>query len=351
MANISRVFVKVQKVGTVGDRGDFVAVCGGDNFEDIEVRFLNDPALLEREPHLIVKEIVERDSEVEEVIDRAVKNGVEVRVNKKAPMDPDAYRALAGSLKGAETATSESGSRLTPKKFWETAASWGSFMTSGDPGACMYGFDERGVVQSEDHRAECIAYIEKECRAAAKVNGAAGEDEAAQNRELDALIGYLRGAPVDGWLGELDEFTSAYIKAALWSTNDWADESGGEPLDQNYGPEHLSLETLERFKADCAKFQTFYGHLLTKANRRRRDDISPEALGGHDFWLTRAGHGAGFWDGDWEKKVGEILTTAAKSFGELELEVGDNGRIHGWGGNPDPEPVEGARIAPVAPAP
>jgi hypothetical protein len=83
--------------------------------------------------------------------------------------------------------------RLTPKKFWETAAQWGSLMTAGDSGGCMYGFDERGVVQNEGHRADCIAYIEKQCREAAKINGKAGEDAAAQNRELNQLI-LLRAA-------------------------------------------------------------------------------------------------------------------------------------------------------------
>jgi hypothetical protein len=34
----------------------------------------------------------------------------------------------------------------------------------------------------------------------------------------------------------------------------------------------------------------------------------------HDFFLTRNGHGAGFWDGDY--KNGEKLTEIAKSFGE-----------------------------------
>ena len=36
---------------------------------------------------------------------------------------------------------------------------------------------------------------------------------------------------------------------------------------------------------------------------------------GYDFWLTRNGHGAGFWDGDWPK-YGEMFTKMAKSFGE-----------------------------------
>jgi hypothetical protein len=29
---------------------------------------------------------------------------------------------------------------MTPKQAWLAAAQWGSFMQSGDPGACMYGF-------------------------------------------------------------------------------------------------------------------------------------------------------------------------------------------------------------------
>jgi len=49
---------------------------------------------------------------------------------------------------------------------------------------------------------------------------------------------------------------------------------------------------------------------------------------GHDFWLTRCGHGAGYWDGDWEHEAGERLTTAAKAYGEVNFYVGDNGLIY-----------------------
>ena len=80
---------------------------------------------------------------------------------------------------------------MSPEEFWLKAASWGSYMASGDPGACMYGFDERGVVQSEAHRAACIAHLDGHCREAAAVN----DDPDADNAEIDELIEYLRSAP------------------------------------------------------------------------------------------------------------------------------------------------------------
>jgi hypothetical protein len=56
------------------------------------------------------------------------------------------------------------------------------------------------------------------------------------------------------------------------------------------------------------------------------DEVDSER-GGHDFWLTRNRHGAGFWDGDWER--GAELTKAAHTFGGIDLFVGDDGRVHG----------------------
>jgi hypothetical protein len=39
----------------------------------------------------------------------------------------------------------------------------------------------------------------------------------------------------------------------------------------------------------------------------------------HDWILTREGCGCGFWDGDWEKNMGEKLTELSKTFGELDV--------------------------------
>ena len=82
---------------------------------------------------------------------------------------------------------------MSPEEFWLTAATWGSYMTGGDPGACMYGFDERGAVQSEQHRKDCIEWLDKDCRKCA----ASGDDPRGLNEEIDNLIAYLRTAPVE----------------------------------------------------------------------------------------------------------------------------------------------------------
>ena len=42
----------------------------------------------------------------------------------------------------------------------------------------------------------------------------------------------------------------------------------------------------------------------------------------HDFWLTRNGHGAGFWAGDYGN--GEVLTEIAHAFGNVETYEGDD---------------------------
>jgi hypothetical protein len=115
----------------------------------------------------------------------------------------------------------------------------------------------------------------------------------------------------------LDEFTRHYIVCALWSSTDESDESGGNPLDDNYGVEDIAPETLQKMIDDCAKFQAQAGELIT----------SDLPLAGHDFWLTRNGHGAGFWDGDWPDE-GEALTKLSKTFGEVNLYVGDDKQIY-----------------------
>ena len=127
--------------------------------------------------------------------------------------------------------------------------------------------------------------------------------------------------------GDLDEFFDSYVEAALWSSNDESDESGGEPLDKNYGPGDLAPSAEKKMLADCKAFLDRAWSLLEEAPARIRNHPAIE-MAGHDFWLTRNGHGAGFWDGDWPEPLGDELTKISKRFGETNLYVGDDGEIY-----------------------
>lgn len=118
-------------------------------------------------------------------------------------------------------------------------------------------------------------------------------------------------------LASLDAFTTAYIECALWSSTDESNDAGGEPLDSNYGPEDITRVALLEMVADCRSFQA-----------DNADDLAglDSEQCGHDFWLTRNGHGAGFWDRGLGA-LGDRLSAASKVYGSVDL-MAHRGRIY-----------------------
>lgn len=57
--------------------------------------------------------------------------------------------------------------------------------------------------------------------------------------------------------------------------------------------------------------------------RANAEDLKGIDLGqaGHDFWLTRNGHGSGLWDRN-RGEVGQGLAEAAETYGAIDLCVG-----------------------------
>jgi hypothetical protein len=121
---------------------------------------------------------------------------------------------------------------------------------------------------------------------------------------------------------KLDAFTLAYIEAMLWSSTDNADEQGGEPLDKNYSADDIAPETMELIVEDCADFQERYADLLS-------DSGIDDDRAGHCFWLSREGHGSGFFDEDSiDEEFQDPLQESAQSYGSFDLQV-DDGVIYG----------------------
>jgi hypothetical protein len=133
---------------------------------------------------------------------------------------------------------------------------------------------------------------------------------------------------------DFDNFVRGYIDAALWSSHDESDEGGGgEPMDRNYSRSDIASSSLKSMKRDCARFMKKNRAALTQyATHRvhRSSEGTAMDFAGHDFWLTRNGHGTGFWDRDYggHDEIGEKLTEASKKFGTSDMYVGDDGEIY-----------------------
>lgn len=113
-------------------------------------------------------------------------------------------------------------------------------------------------------------------------------------------------------------FIREYMVCALWSSTG----DDGEPLDANYSIDDMAADTRDAMTADCHDFLDSNTQLLAGILMRE-----PPGQAGHDFWLTRNGHGAGFWDRGLGE-VGRKLTEAAKVYGSQDLYIGDDGKIY-----------------------
>jgi hypothetical protein len=138
---------------------------------------------------------------------------------------------------------------------------------------------------------------------------------------------------------QFDAFTLAFLETALWSSTDDDDE----PLVRGYEIADIDPASLERLRADCERFQASPAWQAAledvsgdmRADWRRAYDCSVEECAGHDFWLTRCGHGAGFWVRGWnlgyrgwKEPHSSALDKLSKLFGNVDLHIGDDGKIY-----------------------
>lgn len=124
---------------------------------------------------------------------------------------------------------------------------------------------------------------------------------------------------------QLEAFTKGYEAALFWSSTGEAD---GETVNLDEYP--ASTQASDHSRSACRAFLAAnYSDVCAAAQEY---PFSPEhngfELAGHDFALTRNGHGAGFWDGDLPEELGSRLTVAAKAAGECWPYIGDDGSVY-----------------------
>lgn len=105
-----------------------------------------------------------------------------------------------------------------------------------------------------------------------------------------------------------DAFQRGYLECAEWVGILY--EESRATFRDSVSPRWNS-ESLAQAREDCESFQAAAGALLDGADASRA---------GHDFFLTRNRHGAGFWDGDYPEPAGRKLTDMAHVYGEANVD-------------------------------
>ncbi len=119
---------------------------------------------------------------------------------------------------------------------------------------------------------------------------------------------------------ELLAFADGYFDCAAWA------DGSVESLGLDFGaPDPMFSDSARRILfLQAIRFASSWAGTI--ANAIDVDGYSASRAG-HDFWLTRNGHGAGYWDGDLQDHIGESLTECARLAGACELYVNDADEI------------------------
>lgn len=106
------------------------------------------------------------------------------------------------------------------------------------------------------------------------------------------------------------DMLNSYLEAALWTE------------EERVGPANIESDISDDAKIDA---YTDIKSFMNKAGSLV-DEMEPFQVG-HDLWLTRNGHGAGFFDRGLGE-VGDKLSDIARNMGEKHLFWGDDEKIH-----------------------
>jgi len=128
---------------------------------------------------------------------------------------------------------------------------------------------------------------------------------------------------------DLELAVKGYADCGIWSescngTADHrcADQCDGEDCDLSleavgFHRNDISTSSMDLMRSDVRTF-------INTCNQTDRDllvGLDSQQVG-HDFWLTRNGHGTGFWDRGLGER-GDVLARLSKSYGECHLWVED----------------------------
>ena len=114
----------------------------------------------------------------------------------------------------------------------------------------------------------------------------------------------------------VEQAIAGYLDAIIFTESDDGEEESG--IDNGMGAIDFAPSTMNAISAELHAFVFLYQDCLQHAMQHNNKGYKWENVG-HDLWLTRNGHGAGFWDrelGGYDGyDIGDSLSSACKIMG------------------------------------
>ena len=129
----------------------------------------------------------------------------------------------------------------------------------------------------------------------------------------------VTGEPTES---DIDDMLAAYLECALWSST--GDDEA--PLDRDHDVSNVAGESRVKARKDCESFARANLTTILACFDYARVGYDWSRVG-HDLWLTRNHHGAGFCDRGLEVH-GDALTKAAHAMGGSDAYVGDDNKVY-----------------------
>jgi hypothetical protein len=98
-----------------------------------------------------------------------------------------------------------------------------------------------------------------------------------------------------------------------------------DSLDDHFGIEDFTEESLRKAQSEL---DDWFDHIEELGLTEKVAEYNDDDYVAHDFWLTRNGHGAGYWDGDYGDELGRTLTDECKPYGGQHVWVDESGYLH-----------------------
>lgn len=127
--------------------------------------------------------------------------------------------------------------------------------------------------------------------------------------------------------GDINEILKGYISAALWTEEERLHDEKIMVIGKK-----IPFASFKYNDVDTDSVIDAYNDIKTFI-KNAGDDAVQEAIDenglfrlGVDIWLTRNGHGSGFFDHNYENE--DILMNAAKKLNSKDIYLGDDGELH-----------------------